>query len=234
MARNRINRREALAVAALSACASGVTGCNRKNTIESEVKMPHSPISLRALQEFDADVRSRVELPRWADPGIGCLGLILDQKPDSHRYDWCTPTNCQTFAGTGGEGVHFSLMVIDGSINDRSPVVITTPGGGDGRSWIVGSDMRDFLSLGYHRGYFALEQLSGDQELTLTVFTNKDWQPTESWHDSVGYTIGPHHKQILDLLIERFALRPWQDPQHFYELQKRFGPLLELPAGLSS
>lgn len=234
MTQDRIDRRQALAIAVTSVCASAMNGCKRHNATNTELKMPDAPISLSDLHQFDTDVRSRVELPQWADPGIGYLGLILDSKPDGHRYEWCTPTNCQTFAGTGGEGVHFSLMQIDGTITAQSPIVVTTPGGGDGRSWIVGSDMRDFLSLGYHRGYFALEQLSGDQELTLTVFTTKDWQPSESWHDSVGYTIGPHHQEILDLLIERFALRPWQDPQHFYDLQKRLAPLLELPAGLSS
>lgn len=31
--------------------------------------------------------------------------------------------------------------------------------------------------------------------------------------DSVGYTIGPHHKPVLALPVERFALRSWRDPR---------------------
>jgi hypothetical protein len=190
--------------------------------------MTDYPISLRDLWAFDANVRSRIKLPRWADPGIGCLGLILVPALDGHRYNWCTPLNCRTFAGTGGEGVHFSLLLKDGTVSEASPVVVTTPSG-DGRSWIVGSNLRDFLALGYYRGYFALEQLSYDQALTLVVFINKDWQPSESWHHDVGYTINSHQQQVLDLLIKRFVLRPWQSEQHFYELQERYGPALELP-----
>jgi hypothetical protein len=135
--------------------------------------MANHPISLRDLQAFDADVRSRIELPRWADSGLGCLGLIFDPALDRHRYTWCTPLNCRTFAGTGDEGVYFSLLFKDGTVGDESPVVVTTPSG-DSRSWIVGSNVRDFLALGYYRGYFALEQLSYDQALTFVVFTNKD------------------------------------------------------------
>jgi hypothetical protein len=184
------------------------------------------------LRKLDAEVARRFPVPPFYSPGLGALGLILDRKPDGSRYDWCTPTNCKTFACTGGNGVHFSLLVRDAKVAGRSPVVMTNPGGGDGRSWIVGEDLYDFLCLGTNRGYFALEQLAYTPELTLRVYTDPAWQPSEDWHSSVGFVPDGRLRHVLELLTRRFDLRPWRGPERFEEVQARFGGQLKFPPDL--
>ena len=189
-------------------------------------------VSLANLREFDVEAARRFPLPDSYLPGLGALGLIMDRNFDGSRCDWCTPTNCRTFACTGGNGVHFSLLVRDGRVDGQCSVVITNPGGGDGRSWIVGENLFDFLCLGTNRGYFALEQLAYSPELTLRVYTDKAWQPSEDWHESVGFVPDGFQRRVLEFLSERFGLRPWPGPERFEELQEGFGSQLELPLDL--
>lgn len=232
MADRSLSRRRALnfaGIAALQGILGGCTGKQVPSQKDARGPMSGHSISLDDLRAIDAEARKRFQLPyRW-DPGVGSLGLILNKKLDDYRYELCTPTNCKTFAATGGDGVHYSLLVADGRINEQSPVVITNPGGGDSRSWIVGENLFDFLCLGYYRGYFALEQLAYYPDLTLEVYTNPNWKPSESWHDSVGYVVAEEKQPVLDLLISRFSLRPWTSVEHFHDLQKEYGALLKLP-----
>ena len=180
---------------------------------------------LNRLRNLDKEAETR--FPGRFDPGLGSLGLILDKELDQSRYSSCTPINCRTFAHTGAEGVHFSLLMADNQINESSPVVITIPE--TGQSFIVGENLYDFLCVGFYRGYFALEQLAFHPDLTLEAFTNSNWQPTESWHSSVGYDNDDHKKQILAFLIKELGLRPWTGPERFALLQKRYAQKLLIP-----
>ena len=85
------------------------------------------------------------------------VGLVLLAPPRNEGY-WCTPTNSLTFAITGGDGVHYGLMAINGEFTDLSPVVMTVPMC-DTPNKIVGANLKEFLALGCRYGYFALEQL---------------------------------------------------------------------------
>jgi hypothetical protein len=184
---------------------------------------------LGRLRQLDKEAARRFPRPRHFDPGLGSLGLILDRQLDQSRYSYSTPLNCRTFAHTGGEGVHFSFLVEDGLVREGSPVVVTIPAVG-GQNFAVGENLFDFLCLGVHRGYFALEQLAYHLELTLEVFTNPDWQPTESWHGSVGFVTGRESKRVLAFLTSELGLRPWPSPDRFTALQERYIGSLELPA----
>jgi hypothetical protein len=179
------------------------------------------------FQQLDKEAAQRF-LGRL-DRGFDRLGLILDKKLDQSRYSFCTPLNCQTFAHTGGEGVHFSFLVQDGMIRETSPVVLTVPAM-SGESFVVGENLFDFLCLGVHRGFFALEQLAYYPELTLEVYINPDWQPSESWHRSVGFVPGDEKRRLLAFLTNELGLRPWPNAARFAALQERYGGLLQLPA----
>jgi hypothetical protein len=172
------------------------------------------------------DREAGMRFPDPISPGLMRLGLILDGQLDASRYDRATPRNCRTFAHTGGEGVHFSLLVRDGRICEESPVVITIP---LLESLVVGETLFDFLCLGRHRGYFALEQLAYDRALTLKVFTDPHWQANERRHRSVGYAVDETDYRLLDWLAGELELSPWTDPERFQQLQDRFLPLLQLP-----
>ncbi|MBL8794557.1 MAG: hypothetical protein JNM56_11680 [Planctomycetia bacterium] len=167
----------------------------------------------------------------YLDRGFGAVGLILHEVGRG-RYEGCTPGNCHPFAGTGGNGVHFSFLALGDEIDERSPVVVSVPAMG-GYSAVVGESLHDFLCLGAVRGYFALEQLAYNDELTMRVYTDPAWQPTEKVHDSVGYTVNDHQQQILEFLTRQFDLRPWCDRQRFKQLenefQSRLAPPLEAP-----
>ena len=52
------------------------------------------------------------------------IGLLLHSKSARTAY-WCTPVNVVTFASTGGDGVHFSLLDLGDGAGDSSPVVMT-------------------------------------------------------------------------------------------------------------
>ena len=67
-----------------------------------------------------------------------------------------------TFAVTGGEGVHFSLLVRNGKLTEDAPVVMTTPTPDAIQNYIVGENLRDFLCLRVNRGYFYLDFLPSD------------------------------------------------------------------------
>jgi hypothetical protein len=165
-------------------------------------------------------------LPSIYDSGFGLLGLLLEERLDQWRY-YCTPLNCRTFAATGGDGTHFSLLVRDARINDQSPVVMTVPPVAE--NFIVGESLFDFLCLGYYRGYFGLEQLSYHREETLEAYINPAWRPSETRHHSVGFVHDDCGQRLLALLVARLNLQPWPDARRFEYLQKRYMPLLDLP-----
>lgn len=176
---------------------------------------------LQRLRQLD-----RQAAPRFGRFALGNVGLTLNKQLDQFRY-WCTPLNCVTFANTGGEGVHFSFLLDNDEVRASSPVVVTIPE--MAQTFIVGEDLFDFLCLGVHRGYFGLEQLAFYPKLTLKVFTNPEWQPTQSWHGSVGFVPTDAHKRLLAFLKSELGLKPWPNAARFAMLQKRYGSKLELP-----
>lgn len=164
--------------------------------------------------------RVDVLFPDRFNPGFGPLGLMLANPLDDFRYGHITPLNCTVFAWTGGEGVHFSLMWVDGVVRENSPVMITIPCGG----WntIVGEDLFDFLCCGAQRGYFALEQLAYGSDLVEEVYTSRDWMPSEDWHYSVDFNTSKRKDLLLSFLKSELGIQPWTDRERFAKLRDRF------------
>jgi hypothetical protein len=130
-----------------------------------EVNMKQNCVSIEhplwnTLQDLNKVAARR--FPADYDKGLGRLGLILYSQPKHGGY-WCTPTNTLAFAGTGGEGVHFSFLVQDLKVNEKSPIVVTIPAAFGQPNFVGGESLFDFLCLGYHRGYFALETLPSER-----------------------------------------------------------------------
>lgn len=98
-----------------------------------------------------------------ADVAAETIGLLLE--PNLARWSYeATPSRSLTFASTGGDGVHYSVLT---DVGRPGPIVMTVPMNFDEPNVVVGADLRDFLSLGCHFGYFALEQLVYDREGTI-------------------------------------------------------------------
>ena len=189
---------------------------------------PHVAVNhplLRQLQEFDQGLAAQGSAESL---DLGNVGLYLDSELDQSRYAHCTPNNCRTFATTGGDGVHFSLLIVDGSITEASPVVMTTPAD-TGESVVLGDSLFEFLCLGCLRGYFALETLGSGSEQAISPFLNPEWTPTEKWQSRVGLGDSEPKCTILERLRARFQLRPWQSAHRLVELQESYAGLLKKP-----
>jgi hypothetical protein len=113
-------------------------------------------------------------------------GLRIVEYPVPGGYD-ASPKGYLTFASTGGDGVHFSVP--DGT---DGPVIMTVPMAFDNPNFVVGSDIKEFLSLGCVYGYFSLEQLAYDWERTVEAIEAAR-EPSAA----------------LQQLTERFGLHPW-------------------------
>lgn len=141
------------------------------------------------------------------------IGLFLHRPLEDGGYD-STPCNCESFARTGGDGVHYNLLEINGEISDDSPVVMTVPMMFDNPNIIVGENLSEFLCLGCEVGYFALEQLAYDIKQTIQSIMN----PGPLDNDQA---------ELLRLIREEFDLQPITQINYRFEvLQRTYIPLL--------
>lgn len=149
----------------------------------------------------------RAERPEDA---FGEVGLYLTADLELTDYA-ATPANGRTFAWTGVDGIHFSLLLVDGAIRDSSPVVMTVPGMFGAENLVVGENLVDFLALGSMNG-FDLEGL-----------VEEDRSPAIDAIES-----GQNPSPLLRTLADAFEVSAWQGVgRRLEELQDRFGALIE-------
>ncbi|HET9394735.1 MAG TPA: hypothetical protein VFO36_01665 [Nitrospiraceae bacterium] len=146
------------------------------------------------------------------------VGLILFAPPRNAGY-WCTPVNSLSFATTGGDGVHYSLLATEGGFTDLSPVVMTVPMC-DTPNVIVGGNLKEFLALGCRFGYFSLEQLIYHPERTLAELEAQHFDPE----------LRPVERALLQRISAHFSVAPWSHPQHrLEELRSQHSGSIVLP-----
>jgi hypothetical protein len=156
------------------------------------------------------------------------IGLLLTEELDDIDYD-STPLNVSSFARTGGDGVHYSLLHIDGRVTDQSPVVMSVPMMGLKGNLIVGENLHDFLCLGCEVGYAWLEELVYDWADALKSLLH----PDRVFIDNGGanYRADPTYQEQmrqLALLRDAFRLAPWTELEsHLVDLQMRYKDRLE-------
>lgn len=167
------------------------------------------------------------------------IGLWFDHSLRNAGY-LTTPLNSSTFANTGGDGVHYGLLHVEGEVKDNCPVVMTVPMAGE--DVIVGADLHEFLCLGCELGYFPLEQLVYDRDGMIRTLAH----PDEVWEhryrdDEVFFRSNPDRRDemgrslrreqdLLKLLCTEFQLKPWDClEERLSELQEKYLSLLELP-----
>lgn len=142
------------------------------------------------------------------------IGLIMQQDSVTEWYE-CTPKNCLTFASTGGDGVHFSIL--EGYELDHSPVIITVPMNFDSPNMVIAENIQEFLNLGCRYGYFALEQLCYDFESTVQNIAEENVLDPED--------------QDLVFLSKEFGLLPLQKVgNRIEELNATYAALLQVEA----
>lgn len=119
------------------------------------------PSDLVLLKSLLADVEEDIGL--LFNPALGPSGCEQ------------TREGCWTFAWTGGDGVHFSLLDTGIGVGNNSPVVMTVPMAVEPNR-VVGRNLRHFLGLGLHSGFFVLEQLQYDFDETVARLEGREWE----------------------------------------------------------
>jgi hypothetical protein len=149
------------------------------------------------------------------------VGLFLHLPLQPGGYD-CSPSNALMFARTGGDGVHFALLPLDGMLSEETPVVLTVPMAAAGSTnFIVGENLQDFLALGCRRGYFQLEQLAYRPDSLLRELADPDFSAT----------VSSNAEALLNALTAEFGLSPWgsEVAARLERLREKYLPLLALP-----
>lgn len=154
-----------------------------------------APGDLVALKAILADI------PEIADR----LGLLFNSRLTGPAYDQ-TPRNCVTFAGTGGDGVHYSFLLFGHAPADASPIVMTVPMAEEPNR-VLGRNLRHFLGLGLHSGYFMLEQLQYDFAGTVAALDRHELDYRE-----------PEEARALATIAEALQVAGWSD--HASELAR--------------
>jgi hypothetical protein len=176
----------------------------------------------KEMQAKFVDMHGRPATMHW-------LGLGLDEKLDDHRYAHCTPLNCRTFAGTGGDGHHFSFLVLDGQITESSPIVSTTPDSCGIPSTVVAGSLHQFLRFGCANGYDALGYvfLQSDEDLEKHFFAAAN--PTSEQFSYLTFERG-----MLAYLRQRLKIEPSADWRPIRDLQQKYNPLLRHPPDVTN
>jgi len=124
-----------------------------------------------------------------------------------------TPINTVTFATTGGDDVHFGLLLNGKRVSDLSPVIMTVPMGGDSPldcNMVLGASFREFLCLGCMHGYNDLEELYYNLKTALDELN----KPLEELDEDDRET------DLLAIYRRLFGLTSWSDPgRRLAELQ---------------
>jgi hypothetical protein len=193
-------------------------------------RLQRSPIEIRSRvwrRLLSAAREAQRRFVAGPEPGLGSLGLHLQLQ---ERDGWASPINVVQFATNGAEA-EFGFLVSENRIDDNSPIIQTNYGSGEQLNFVVGKSLHDFLCLGYHRGYFGLEQLSYDVKQTLAVFGSSKWAPQTDRDWSIGFGVNENQAAILRFLRRRLQLSPWRNiTRKFKSLQAKFLPQLELRA----
>jgi hypothetical protein len=164
---------------------------------------------------------NRVAAATKREPGsvFEPVGLFLEDPARTGAWDYdATPVNATTFASTGGDGVHFS--VLRGPDGDgATPVVMTVPMAFDNPNHVLAGSLREFLALGSRAGYFCLERLAYGWGRQETITDLEAGRPPD---DAVQASLLRH-------VAEEFDLRPWRHVElRLGELEAVHRPRLQL------
>jgi hypothetical protein len=144
-------------------------------------------------------------------------GIFLMRPPLSNDIYLATPTNTRAFARTGMDGCHYSFLLIDGEVQENSPVVMTYPSGAPDNV-IVGEDLFDFLCLGIGTDFAAMEELA--------------WEPGKfiEQYPAPGQfapSVDGKAREVLGCLAQRFSLKAWTNvATKLAQLEKKYHPWL--------
>lgn len=129
------------------------------------------------------------------------LGLTL--LTDIKKYDcWCTPINSVTFAETGGDSVHYGLLVGAEGVNENCPVIMTLPCASN-NNIIIAESFTEFLSLGCRSGYCSIEEIEYEPEEYFAQLDSHQYSDCVSDSET--------DIELLKRIEKEFSLTPWKN-----------------------
>lgn len=140
------------------------------------------------------DYHEYLRRPGAADV-LEAIGLSPVFPPERLEYR-TTPRNSLTFASTGGDGVHFGVLV---DSPDVAPIVMTVPMMFDRPNVIVGGSFHEFLRLGARCDYFCLEELAYHPERAAGLLSS------ESESEELATFVAHFRLRPLEHAVERLA-----------------------------
>jgi hypothetical protein len=146
------------------------------------------------------------------------VGLILHEPSALQAWEYeTTPANGLTFASTGGDGVHFSVLGVEG--DGAGVVVMTVPMAFDNPNHVVGASVSEFLALGCRTGYFTLEALAYEHGRAELLAELDAAQPPADAHDAA----------LLRHIVNEFDARPWPHvSRRLHELDETYRSSIQL------
>lgn len=151
---------------------------------------------------YDLNAEIAIKFPADLGNGMGQMGLLLNTRLENGGY-WCTPTNSLSFGGTGGDGAHFSFLITDRTITDKTPVIISVPdyfGEPQDDNVVLGRGFEDFVRLGLHCGYFSMARFAFNADDALIHYARTDWDDAESWFP------GDNHRVVAEYVSKTLDL----------------------------
>ncbi|NTW29527.1 MAG: hypothetical protein HGA39_09240 [Coriobacteriia bacterium] len=180
---------------------------------EESAPDPDFPATLEALWRLADELgRTSSKNPLYV---LDLVGLLLVRPLERWDYD-CTPLNSLTFAHTGGDGVHFGLLQVEGVDRKAWPIVMTVPGAFSDCNRVIAGGFDEFMAIGAVNGWFTLEQLVYDLDGALEYLATPG-QP-DSWQE---------RDDMASLVRERLGIVPVPlTRERLDELQALYGPAI--------
>lgn len=125
------------------------------------------------------------------------LGDETPIHPPAEDYGYSsTPRNALTFAKMGVDGVHYSVLAINGRVSNESPVIQVSPGDfGDYHRVLAGSFL-EFLAVGCGADVREMKEVLADERdggATLVPFLSKHFRIQRLWN----YSRSNHLRRFL-------------------------------------
>jgi hypothetical protein len=142
------------------------------------------------LRQFAAGIAHVTRALRLRGPDAEWAGIFVHSKLERWGYE-ATPLNSVTFGSTGGDGVHFGFLHVDGEKRDDGPIVMTVPMAFERPNIVVAETLSEFVRIGCRSGWFVLEQLAYSPAWTV-----KHYSAAESSDSPEGVALKALRKRL--------------------------------------
>jgi len=173
--------------------------------------MADVPELLEAVWQLADDLGHRTTVdPAYVLDPVG-LSLVRPLERWDSEY---TPRNSLTFAQSGEDGTHFSLLLLDGVELSSAPIVMTVPSTAASGNMVIAADFEEFLAIGATGGWSPLEQLAEGLDDALEELATPDPDPWSEREQLLAFM-----REHVGIEPNRLTLKRFEELQHTYGSQ---------------